>query len=72
MYRKQTELMPRHKDALEHIATLWNDRIGVFAEGLGGYVIFYLALAESLMKSVVFQNAPAILTDEKFRAAMLL
>ena len=65
------ELMPRHNDALEHIATHWNDRIGVFAEGLGGYVVFYLALTESPMKSVVFQNAPAILTEEKFRAAML-
>ncbi len=65
------ELMPRHKDALEHIATHWNDRIGVFAEGLGGYVVFYLALTQSLMKSVVFQNAPAILTEEKFRAAIL-
>jgi pimeloyl-ACP methyl ester carboxylesterase len=65
------ELMPRHKDALEHIATHWNNRIGVFAEGLGGYIVFYLALTESPMKSVVFQNAPAILTEEQFRAAML-
>ena len=65
------ELMSRHKDALDHIATHWNDRIGVFAEGLGGYVVFYLALTESPMKSVVFQNAPAILTEEKFREAIL-
>ncbi|SRR6266851_36890 len=65
------ELMSRHKDALEHIAAHFNDRIGVFAEGLGGYVVFYLALTESLMKSVVFQNAPAILTEEKFREAIL-
>src|SRR6266700_1368774 len=65
------ELMPRHKDALDYIATHFNDRIGVFAEGLGGYVVFYLALTQSLMKSVVFQNAPAILTEEKFRAAIL-
>lgn len=65
------ELMARHKDALEYIAAHWSDRIGVFAEGLGGYVVFYLALAHSQMKSVVFQNAPAILTEEKFRAAIL-
>src|SRR6266568_6038204 len=65
------ELMARHKDALDHIAAHWNDRIGVFAEGLGGYVVFYLALTESPMKSVVFQNAPAILTEEPFRAAIL-
>jgi len=65
------ELMPRHKNALEHIATHWNDRIGVFAEGLGGFVVFYLALTPSPMKSVVFQNAPAILTEATFRAAIL-
>jgi pimeloyl-ACP methyl ester carboxylesterase len=65
------ELMSRHKDALEYIATRFNDRIGVFAEGLGGFVVFYVALTESPMKSVVFQNAPAILTEEKFRAAIL-
>ncbi len=65
------ELMPRHKNALEHIAAHWNERIGVFAEGLGGFVVFYLAMIQSPMKSVVFQNAPAILTEEKFREAIL-
>src|SRR6266568_6163233 len=65
------ELMLRHEDALDHIAAHWNDRIGVFAEGLGGFVVFYLALTQSSMKSVVFQNAPAILTEGTFRAAML-
>jgi pimeloyl-ACP methyl ester carboxylesterase len=65
------ELMSRHRDALSHIATHWNDRIGVFAEGLGGFVVFYLALTQSPMKSVVFQNAPAVLTEETFRAAVL-
>ncbi len=65
------ELMFRHTDALEYIATHFNDRIGVFAEGLGGFVVFYLALTESPMKSVAFQNAPAILTEEQFRAAVL-
>ncbi|HEX9133424.1 MAG TPA: hypothetical protein VF844_14130 [Ktedonobacteraceae bacterium] len=65
------ELMSRHNDALDHIATDWNDRIGVFAEGLGGYVVFYLALTQSPMKSIVFQNAPAILTEEAFREAIL-
>jgi alpha-beta hydrolase superfamily lysophospholipase len=65
------ELMPRHKDALDHITALFNDRIGVFAEGLGGFIVFYMALTQSPMKSAVFQNAPAILTEEQFRAAML-
>jgi pimeloyl-ACP methyl ester carboxylesterase len=31
----------------------------------------WAALTEVPMKSVVFQNAPAVLTEEKFRAAML-
>jgi pimeloyl-ACP methyl ester carboxylesterase len=65
------ELLPRHNDALEHIATQFNDRIGVFAEGLGGFVVFYLALTDSRMKSIVLQNAPAILTEEPFREAIL-
>ena len=65
------ELLPRHADALNRIVTLFNDRIGVFAEGLGGFVVFYLALIEGPMKSIVLQNAPAILTEEPFRAAIL-
>jgi pimeloyl-ACP methyl ester carboxylesterase len=65
------ELLPRHKAALEHISILFNDRIGVFAEGLGGFVAFYLALTDSPMKSIVLQNAPAILTEEAFRASIL-
>src|SRR6266571_4170166 len=61
------ELMSRHKDALEHIATHWNERIGVFAEGLGGFVVFYLALTQSPMKSIekLFCKAKAPLRGEK-------
>jgi len=62
------ELMPIHEDALQHIASHWNDRIGGYAEGMGGFVLFYLALMQSPMKSVALQNAPAILTEEQFRA----
>ena len=65
------ELMARHRDALEHIAANWNERIGVFAEGLGGFVVFYLALTASPMKSAAFQNAPAVLTEKQFRTAIL-
>ncbi len=46
------------------------DRIGVFAEGLGGFVVFYLALTQSPMKSVVLENAPAILNDDTFQEAI--
>jgi hypothetical protein len=65
------ELLPRHQDALQHIRTLFNDHLGVFAEGLGGFVVFYLALTNSPMKSMALQNAPAILTEEAFQTAIL-
>ena len=68
--RTVAELMQRHRDALQCIASLTNDRIGVFAEGLGGYVCFYLALAHGPMKSLVCQNAPAILTEPQFQEAI--
>jgi pimeloyl-ACP methyl ester carboxylesterase len=64
------QLMSRHADALAHIAGRFNDRIGVYAEGLGGFVAFYLALDHGPMKSLAIQNAPAILTEEKFRRAI--
>ncbi len=66
------ELIPRHEDALKFIAKNFNEKIGVFAEGLGGYAMFYLALSgENHVKSLVFQNAPAILTDKKWHEAIL-
>jgi alpha-beta hydrolase superfamily lysophospholipase len=66
-----SELMPRHTDALKFVANNFNEKIGVFAEGLGGYVVFYLAFANGPMKSVVFQNAPAILTEKGWHEAIL-
>ncbi len=65
------ELVVRHNDALRHISANFNERIGVFAEGLGGYVVFYLALAHGPMKSMVLQNAPAILTEEKYQKGIM-
>src|SRR3989344_5675059 len=65
-----SELMPRHTDALTYIAKNFNERIGVFAEGLGGYVAFYLANAHGPMKSLVFQNAPAILAEKRWQEAI--
>lgn len=49
----------------------FNDKIGVFGEGLGGFVTFYLALVHGRMKSIALQNSPAILTEEKFQDAVL-
>lgn len=66
-----SELVPRHADALKFIANKFNDKTGVFAEGLGGYVVFYLALTNGPMKSLVFQNAPAILTEKGWHEAIL-
>lgn len=64
-----SELVERHNDALKYITGNFNSRIGVFAEGLGSYAIFYLALAHGTMKSMVLQNGPAILTEDKFQKA---
>lgn len=70
--RTVNELMPRHLNALTHIRYNYGDRIGVFAEGLGGWVIFYLALAANeSMKSMAIQNGPAIMTEEKYRRAIM-
>ena len=63
------ELVKRHNDALKYIAGNFNSRIGVFAESLGSYAIFYLALAHGSMKSMVLQNGPAILTEDSFQKA---
>lgn len=65
------ELVTRHADALAQIARRYNDRIGVYAEGLGGFAAFYLALDRGPLRSIVLQNAPAILTEERFHAALL-
>jgi hypothetical protein len=65
------ELMARHRDALESVTRTFNGRVGVYAEGLGGYVAFYLALAHSWMKSLVCQNSPALMTDPEYHEALL-
>lgn len=66
-----TKLMQRHKDAIRFIAANYNDRIGVFAEGLGGYASFCLALTNGSMKSSVYMNAPVIMTEKKFQDAWM-
>lgn len=66
-----TELAERHRDALTQIACNFSERIGVFAEGLGGFAVFYLALADNLFKSAVYQNSPGLLTEKKFQNAII-
>jgi pimeloyl-ACP methyl ester carboxylesterase len=65
------ELMERHRDALAYLAHAVNRRIGVYAEGLGGYVAFYLALMHVPMQSIVCQNSPALMTDQAYHEALL-
>lgn len=64
------ELVRRHSDAIEHILRTYSDRIGVFGEGLGGFAVFYLALSRGPIKSAVYQNSPAILTEPEFLQAV--
>jgi hypothetical protein len=65
------ELVQRHNDALEWVASACNPRIGIFGEGLGGFTIFYLALRGGSVRTIVCQNSPAILTEDAFRTAIL-
>ena len=63
-------LVRRHDDALRRIAAVTNDRIGVYADGVGGHAAFYLALAHGPMRSLVCQNAPAILDEQAYHQAI--
>lgn len=65
------KLAERQSDALQYIANNFSNRIGIFSEGLGGFVTFYLALAHGQFKSTVFQNSPGLLTDAKFQQAII-
>src|SRR4030067_1645645 len=65
------DLVGRHADATKYISSNFSDRIGIFSEGLGGFVTFYLALAHGKIKSAVYQNSPAILTEKKFQDAII-
>lgn len=69
--RTVSELTNRHRDALEYVIRTVNDRVGMYAEGLGGYVAFYLALAGGPMKSLVCENSPAVLNDREYHQALL-
>lgn len=60
------ELVARHEDAVAHIIQKHHLIPGICAEGLGGFAAFYLILKPGQIKSAVFLNAPAVLTDPEF------
>ena len=66
------QLLARHRAALDYISTEFTGAIGVYGEGLGGYVAFYLALAHTPQAaSIACQNSPAILTEPAYHHALL-
>lgn len=69
--RTVDQLLVRHRDAVGFIAGESNDTIGVYGEGLGGYVVFYLALAHAPIGAIVCQNSPAIMNEPAYRKALL-
>jgi hypothetical protein len=65
------QLLVRHEDALRYIGTHFNDTVGVYSEGLGGYIAFYLALAHVPIGSLVCENSPAIMTEKAYHDALM-
>ena len=64
------EIVSRHRDAVDALVARYRGRIGVFGEGLGGFAVFYLALAGAPVHAIACQNAPAILDEPAFEAAV--
>ena len=69
--RTVNQLVGRHQEVLQYIGRKFNDRIGLYGEGLGGYVAFYRAIAHAPIVSLICQNAPAILTEPAYHRALL-
>lgn len=67
---KVSELIIRHEDAISHLQKVYGNNIHIFSEGLGGLVMLYVALKGVILKSLIFENSPAILTDPEFHRAM--
>jgi len=61
----------RHRDAVDHIASAFNPTIGLYSEGLGAYVAFYLAVAHAPIASIACENGPAIMTEPAYHNAVL-
>ena len=66
-----SELLKRHTDAVNFIESKYPGGVHIYGEGLGGLAIFYLALdGNTKVKSIICENAPAILTERAFHDAM--
>lgn len=62
-----SELVKRHEDAVAYITQKHHLTPGICAEGLGGFAAFYFILKPgNPIKSALFLNAPAVLTDPEF------
>jgi pimeloyl-ACP methyl ester carboxylesterase len=68
--RTVNQLVDRHLEVLQYIHREFNEAIGLYGEGLGGYLAFYLALAHAPIASLICQNAPAILTEPAYHRAL--
>ena len=64
------ELMVKHEDAVNYLNGKYKYHLHLYGEGLGGLVVFYLALKGIKVKSIICENAPAILTETAFHKAM--
>ncbi|MDO9001067.1 MAG: alpha/beta hydrolase [Bacteroidota bacterium] len=65
-----SELVIRHEDAVKYLQKFYGENIHIYSEGLGGLSVFYLALKGIKIKSFLFENSPAILTESAFHHAM--
>jgi hypothetical protein len=64
-------LVERHRDALGRIADEFGPDTSAYGEGLGGYAVFYLALAGVRLSAIACENSPAVLTEPAYQRALL-
>lgn len=64
-------LVQRHRGVLESLARTYPGPMGLYGEGLGGYVAFYLALSGAPLRSLVCENSPAIMNEPAYLDAIL-
>lgn len=66
-----SQLVKRHEDALEYINKNYGGDVHLYGEGLGGFIIFYLALSGNQnIKTITCENSPAVLTEQLFHEAL--
>lgn len=65
------QLFNRHEHAVEYITANYTGDLHLYGEGVGGLVVFYLALSGNQnIKSITCENSPAVLTDFSFHEAL--